>query len=302
MPTHAWVNDRLAPADAPQLLVADRGFQLGDAIFETMRARRGVVIELDEHLERLRESAVPLGIALPADDAPIVAAIRALLRADDLAGDGSDGRPPGDAAIRVTVSRGAFAVRGLAPRGETTGPTMVVQAWPHAEPAPEVLSAGLSLITSAVRRDPGSPLAGVKSTSRAENVYARLEAGRAGADDALLLTIAGEVCESTSANLFTIRGERLVTPPLSSGCLAGTTRAWLLVHAASHGLAAAEEPITPAAVAAADEVFLSSSVAGVLPVTRMDGNPIGRGGPGPFTIQLRRAREAWIDRASQGRP
>lgn len=301
MPTHAWVNDRLVPTDTPQLFIADRGFQLGDAIFETMRARRGVVVELDEHLERLRESAVPLGITLPADDAPIVSAIRALLRADGLAGDGSDGRMPGDAAIRVTVSRGVYSARGLAPRGETTGPTIVVQAWPHVEPASPLLSAGLSLITSAVRRDPGSPLAGVKSTSRAENVYARLEADRAGADDALLLTIAGEVSEGTAANVFTIRGERVVTPPLSAGCLAGTTRAWLLVHAGGQGLAAAEEALMPASLASADEVFLSSSVAGVLPVTRVDGATIGRGVPGPFTVQLRQAREAWIDRISLGR-
>ena len=301
MPTHAWVNDRLVPTDAPQLFLADRGFQLGDAIFETMRARRGVVVELDEHLERLRQSAVPLGIGLPPDDAPIVAAIRALLRVDDLAGDGSDGRAPGDAAIRVTVSRGVYAARGLAPRGETTGPTVVVQAWPHVEPAPQVLAAGLSVVTSAVRRDPGSPLAGVKSTSRAENVYARLEADREGADDAILLTTMGEVCEGTTANVFTVRGERIVTPPLSAGCLAGTTRAWLLIHAASHGLAAAEEAMTPAALVAADEVFLSSSVAGILPISRVDGAAIGRAVPGPFTILLRQAREAWIDRVSQGR-
>jgi branched-chain amino acid aminotransferase len=301
MPTHAWVNDRLVSADAPQLFLADRGFQLGDAIFETMRARRGVVIELDEHLERLRESAVPLGIALPADDAPIVAAIHALLGADGLAGDGSDGHAPGDAAIRVTVSRGVYAARGLAPRGDSSGPTIVVQAWPHAEPGSQVLSAGLSLVTSAVRRDPGSPLAGVKSTSRAENVYARLEADRAGADDALLLTTAGEVCEGTSANIFAIRGERVVTPPLTSGCLAGTTRAWLLAHAATHGLAAAEVPLTPATLAAADEAFLTSSVAGLLPVTSLDGAAIGRGVPGPFTVLLRQARETWIDRVSLGR-
>jgi branched-chain amino acid aminotransferase len=157
------------------------------------------------------------------------------------------------------------------------------------------------MVTSAVRRDPGSPLAGVKSTSRAENVYARLEADREGADDALLLTTTGEVCEGTTANVFTVRGERIVTPPLSTGCLAGTTRAWLLIHAAGHGLAAAEEATTPAALAAADEVFLSSSVAGIIPVSRVDGAAIGRGMPGPFTVLLRQAREAWIDRVSQGR-
>ena len=301
MTTNAWVNDRLVPADAPQLLVGDRGFQLGDAIFETMRARRGVVVELDEHLERLRESAVPLQIPLPADDAPIVAAIRTLLRAEGLAGDGSDGRPPGDAALRITVSRGVFAARGLAPRGASSGPTIVIQAWPHAAPPSETLEVGLSLATSAIRRDPGSPLAGVKSTSRAENVYARLEAERAGADDAILLTHAGDVCEATSANIFIVRGERILTPPLETGCLAGTTRAWLLVHAPGHGVAAAEGVVTSAALAAADEAFLSSSVAGIIPAVRIDGAAIGRGTPGPFTELLRQARETWIDHVSLGR-
>ena len=301
MPTLVWVNDRLVRADAPQILVADRGFMLGDAIFETLRARRGVVIELDEHLERLRESAVPLGIPLPADDAPLVTAIRALLSAEGLAGDGSDGRPPGDAALRVTVSRGAFAARGLAPRGESGGPTVIVQAWPHTPPTADSLQPGLTLVTSSVRRDPGSPLAGVKSTSRAETVYARLEAERAGADDAILLTSAGDVCEATSANVFIVRGERVVTPPLAAGCLAGTTRAWLLAHAASHGLVADEAVVTPGALAAADEVFLTSSVAGVIPAVRIDGAAIGRGAPGPFTELLRQSRESWIDRVSLGR-
>lgn len=301
MPPHAWVNDRLVPADVPQLLVADRGFMLGDAIFETLRARRGVVVELDEHLERLRESAVPLAIPLPPEDAPIVGAIAAVLAAEGLAGDGADGRAPGDAALRITVSRGAFAARGLAPRGETSGPTMVVQAWPHTAPPARTLEVGLTLVTSAIRRDPGSPLAGVKTTSRAENVYARLEAERAGADDAILLTSAGAVCESTSANVFIVRAERIVTPSLAAGCLAGTTRAWLLAHAAAHGLAAEEADVTPGGLAAADEVFLSSSVLGIIPAVRIDGAAIGRGRPGPFTELLRQARESWIDRVSLGR-
>ena len=142
----------------------------------------------------------------------------------------------------------------------------------------------------------------MKSTSRAENVYARLEADRAGADDALLLTLAGDVCEGTSANVFAIRGERLVTPPLSSGCLAGTTRAWLLAHAATHGLATVEEPLTPASLARPRT--RSSSPAASPASCRSRASTASRSGaacPGPFTVLLRQAREAWIDRVSLGR-
>ena len=300
MPQHVWVDGRILPADAPAISVLDRGFLLGDGIFETLRARRGVVVDLDAHLERLRESAVPLGIPLPPDDAPIVAGIAALLAAEDLADDGSSGRAPGDAALRITVTRGAYTSRGLAPTGPSSGPSMVITAWPHTAPSASLLRDGLSLVTSSVRRDPGSPLAGVKTTSRAESVYARLEADRAGADDALILDTTGHVSEATSANVFTIRRGRLLTPPLGSGCLAGTTRAWLLEHAPVHDLTPEEEPLTRADLLRADEVLLTSSVAGILPVGRVDDEEIGRGGAGPITIQLRNQRERWIDRLSQG--
>jgi branched-chain amino acid aminotransferase len=300
MPTNIWIDGRIVPAGSPALSVFDRGFLLGDGIFETLRARRGVAIELDEHLERLRESALPLGIRLPADDSTIVAGISALLKAEGLAGDASAGSHPGDAAMRITVSRGASMIRGLAPMAPENDPTTVIIAWAHTGADPAVLRDGLSLITSSVRRDPGSPLAGVKSTSRAESVYARIEAERAGADDALILDTTGHVSEATSANVFAIRRGRLLTPPLGSGCLAGTTRSWLLAHAGGHDLEPEEDELTRADLLHADEVFLSSSVAGVIPVRSLDDEEIGRGSAGPITIALRDAREAWIDRVSRG--
>jgi branched-chain amino acid aminotransferase len=305
MSQHVWIDGRIESADVPLLRVNDRGFQLGDGVFETLRARRGIPIELDDHLERLRESALPLGIALPADDEPLIGAIDAILAAEGLAGDGSDGHPPGDAALRITVSRGSPAGRGLSPSVAAAGAplpvTTVVQAWPHHPPSQETVEKGLSVLISSVRRDPGSPLAGVKTTSRAESVYARLEAERSGDDDAIVLTTHGEVCEATSANLFVVRGDRLLTPPLESGCLAGTTRAWLLAHGAIHDLEAAEVSLRPSDLALADEILLSSSVAGVLPVTRLDGRPVGRGTAGPTTLLLRRMREEWIERLSIAR-
>ena len=203
MPTRIWLDGRLVDAHAPHLNVSDRGFQLGDGIFETARARRGVVIELDEHLERLRESAASLALHLPVADEALADGIAELLDAEGLAGTGAAGAGIGDAALRITVSRGPIEKRGLLPPGfEEVAATIAIQAWPYAPPPDELLERGVRAIPSAVRRDPGSPLAGVKSTSRADYVYAKLEAARAGADDALFLTTDGAISEGTTANVY----------------------------------------------------------------------------------------------------
>ncbi|HKG57994.1 MAG TPA: aminotransferase class IV [Candidatus Limnocylindrales bacterium] len=287
-PRHVWVDGELLPADAPHVSAFDRGFQLGDGIFETLRARGGRVTELDAHLDRLRRSAAGLSIALAGDAAPSVASgIQALLEAEGLAGE------DGDAAIRITVSRGRFTGRGLLPTDDPT-PTIVVQAWPVVPPPPGHLERGLHLVASTVRRDPSNPLAALKTTSRADFVFARIEARAAGADDALFLTIDGFLSEATTANVFVVRGRSLATPSLDCAILAGTTREWILAWARGAGLDAKEARLRAEDLAAADEVFLSSSVAGILPVTRFAGRAIGKGAPGPWTAAAREAREAFI--------
>lgn len=285
---HVWIDGRLEPADARHLSAFDRGFQLGDGIFETLRATAGHPTELDEHLRRLRGSAAGLDIELPPSvEADIAGGIAALLAAEGLGG------PTGDASIRITVSRGTVAARGLLPATDSRA-TIVIQAWPVTPPPPGHIERGLHLVASAVRRDPANPLAALKTTSRADFVYARLEARRAGADDALFLTIDGHLSEATSANVFLVRGTELVTPSLDCAILPGTTRTWILHWAAGAGLTAVEGKLSTADLAAADEAFLCSSVAGILPVTAFDGAPIGTGLPGPWTTRARAAREAFI--------
>jgi len=293
-PGHVWVDGHVLPADATHLSVFDRGFQLGDGVFETLRARGGRVTELQEHVTRLRGSASGLGIALANDIG------EALERgiADLLAAEALDG-PDGDASIRITVSRGAFHGRGLLPPGEEVAPTVAIQVWPVMPPPAGHVEQGLHLVSSSVRRDPDNPLAMLKTTSRADYVYARLEARRAGGDDALFMTIDGLISESTSANVFLVRrvgGEvtELATPALDCAILPGTTRSWLLGWAERVGLRPTEGWLTPRDLAAADEAFLSSSVAGILPVTRFDGRDIGTGRPGPWTCRAREDREAFI--------
>jgi branched-chain amino acid aminotransferase len=300
-PGHVWVDGALLPADARHLSVYDRGFQLGDGVFETLRARAGRLTEFEEHVARLRRSAAGLELPLPDDlDSRLAAGIAELLAAEGLAG------ADGDASLRITVSRGPFRSRGVLPAGEAVDPTIVIQAWPVASAVGSPVGApgdpagpGLHLVTSTVRRDPRNPLATLKTTSRAEYIYARLEARRSGGDDALFLTIDDRLSEATSANVFLIRAgagdaTELATPSLDCAILPGTTRAWILGWATRAGLRPVEGRLTRDELAAADEAFLCSSVAGILPVTKLDGAPIGAGVPGPWTLRARADREAMI--------
>ena len=294
---HIWIDGTIETAEGRHLSAFDRGFQLGDGVFETLRARAGRPTELAEHLARLRRSAAGLDIDLgDSMEADVEAGMAALLDADGLGG------PDGDASVRITVSRGSIAGRGLLP-AEHPAATIVIQAWPVPPTPADHLERGLHLVVSAVRRDPASPLAALKTTSRADYVYARLEARRAGADDALFLTTDGRLSEATSANVFLVRsggsgggssGAELATPSLDCAILPGTTRSWILGWAGAAGLAPVEGSLSPKDLGAADEAFLCSSVAGILPVTRFGGEPIGTGRPGPWTMRARAAREAFI--------
>jgi branched-chain amino acid aminotransferase len=291
---HVWVDGAVHPASDRHLSVFDRGFQLGDGIFETLRARGGVAAELDAHLRRLHRSAAGLDIDLPPDiDERVAAGIAAVLSADGL------NEPGSDASIRITVSRGVYRARGVLPPDEDAAPTVAIQAWPVAPAPRDHLERGLHLVTSKVRRDPQNPLAALKTTSRAEYVFARLEARRAGADDALFLTIDDHISEGTSANIFLVRrasdgGLELATPSLECAILPGTTRSWLLDWARRVGLRPSEALLRRDDLATAEEAFLSSSVAGILPVTTFDGTPIGDGRPGPWTVRARADRESMI--------
>lgn len=317
--THIWLNGRLLPSDVPHLSAYDRGFQLGDGVFEALRARRGVPIELAGHLARLHASLTALAFELPFGDDVLEAGISELLAAegwdgvdplDEQAGatdghaagptepgDAAADRTPGDAVIRITVSRGYDPTRGIAPRAGGTA-SAVIQAWPFTPPAARALEKGERFITSAVRRDADSPISGIKSTSRAELVYARIEAERAGADDAIFLTTDGRITEATTANVLVIRGDECATPRLGTGLLAGTTRAWLVEHGEAVGLRMVERDIPVEDAFAADEMAVCASIGGVIPVTVLDGRPIGSGRPGERTIAMRRSRESWIDRVS----
>ena len=256
------VNGTLFDAGEARIDPSDRGFTLGDGLYETIRARDGSPLRLERHFDRLAQGVALL--ALPAiDRVGIADSIRAVLAANALR----------DAAVRVTVSRGP-AARGLAPNADPK-PTVVIGASPYVVPAP------VTLITATVtRRNEHSPLSRVKSTNCLDAILARIEASERGADEALLLNTAGRVAEGTIANLFAVVDGALVTPPVADGALPGVMRGALI-----EPMGAREQSLTPNELARAEELFLTSSL-GIRPVTMLDGRPIARGPAGALAATL----------------
>jgi branched-chain amino acid aminotransferase len=269
----SW-NGRIGAPGEARVSPLDRGVLYGDGLFETMRAYDGRVFRLEAHLERLAVSAPMVRLPLPWTAAELGAAVRELLAASGLA----------NAYLRLTVLRGEGAP-GPAP-GKCPAPHYFAMARPLRPYPARCYAEGATAIVASTRQNEGSPVARVKSTSFLNHVLAIGEARDAGADEALLLNNRDELAEGAASNLFLVRGETLLTPPLECGCLPGITRAVLLERAPALGLTALLQPFTLPDLLAADEAFLTNSLMEVMPLVRVGPHMIGAGRPGPVTTRL----------------
>ncbi|MGA5699431.1 aminotransferase class IV [Peterkaempfera bronchialis] len=255
-----WVNGSLVDPGDAAVSVLDHGLTVGDGVFETVKAVDGRPFALTRHLDRLARSAVGLG--LPAPDRDLVRrGCEEVLRAN----------PMPFARLRITYTG------GLSPLGSDRGdsaPTLVV-ALGTASPRPDTTAA----VTVEWTRNERSAVVGLKSTSYAENVVALAHARQYGASEAIFGNTLGRLCEGTGSNIFVVLGSRLVTPPLTSGCLAGITRALVV-----EWLAAEEADLPLSVLHEADEIFLTSSLRDVQAVSRIDGRDLP-GAPGPVTAK-----------------
>lgn len=264
----AWVNGRLLDDPrAPALTVSDHGFTVGDGVFEAVKVVDGQPFALTRHLERLSRSAAGLGLpAVPADD--VRRGVAAVLDGHDL--------PLG--RLRITYTG------GLAPLGSGRGdepPTLVVvadrmQPWPGPT----------SVVTVPWRRNEQGALAGLKTTSYAENVVALAYAHERGASEAVFGNIAGNLCEGTGSNVFYVVDGELRTPTLATGCLAGISRGLLLEWYGGREL---DEPLD--VLTRADEIFLVSTTRDVQPVRRCDDRDLDA--PGRVTAEC---MKVWAER------
>lgn len=274
-----WVNGRLASASEARLDPRDRGFTLGDGLFETMRAGAGTVPWLGRHLARLRAGTMAIHLPLPWTNEELGGAVTQVLNANDLS----------DGVVRLTVSRGVPGQRGLLPEPEST-PSLVIHAQSFAGYPAALYARGMRVMTSSFVRNEHSPLANVKTLSALENVMARHEAAAREADEAVMCNTAGCLACASAANLFLVVAGTLITPGAASGVLLGTTRQCVLEELAPRlGLKAAVRTVFPDELITANEAFLTSALLGVMPLTVVNDFPIGDGIPGPLTLALRAA-------------
>ncbi len=272
-----WVNGKILPVGEAILDPRDRGFTLGDGLFETMQVRRGAVLRIERHLSRLRAGAAVLGLSSLPKDKDLNDAIAKTLTANGLT----------EVTVRLTISRGVPKRRGLLPEPEPR-PSLVIHAEPFAGYPAELYDRGARAVISGIRRNEHSPLARVKSLNYLDNVLARHEAETRGADDALLLNTAGDLACASAANLFLLLDGTLVTPSVRSGGLRGTVRELVTTELApTVGLEVVERVVRPEELRTADEVFLTNALIGIVPLTVVDSLPIGTGVPGPVSLKLR---------------
>lgn len=257
-----WLNGCVIDDATARIAPHDRGFTLGDGVFETIRIADGRPRHLERHLARLSRGAGVLGITLAAGAAH--PAVAQLLSASGLA----------EGILRLTVSRGEGA-RGLLPP-PSPRPTILATVAPWAPPP-----ARIRLATATVTcRNEHSPLASIKSLNMLDNVLARAEAAALGADEALLLNTAGRVAEAATANLFALLDGALVTPPVAEGALPGIARAVMMAT-----VTVAERRLTPAELRRASEIVLTNSL-GVRAVASLDGHPVGADCSEPLAARL----------------
>lgn len=277
MSLKVYINGNLVDEEDARISVFDHGLLYGDGVFEGIRTYNGSVFRLQEHLDRLWNSAKAIRLVLPLTKEEMARAIEETVAANDIR----------DGYVRVVVTRGCGDL-GLDP--DLCNRPQVIIIADHIKLYPEeVYQKGLRIITvSTVRNHPAALSPRIKSLNYLNNILAKIEGKLAGCVEALMLNHKGEVAECTGDNIFLVRGGRLLTPPIDAGILEGITRAVVIELAGEIGIPVHEVSLTKHDVYIADECFLTGTAAEVVPVVQVDSRPIGDGTPGPVTRQLSR--------------
>lgn len=251
-----WLNGQVLAPELARIDPRDRGFTLGDGLFETLVARDGHPIDLAAHLERLARGSMVLELPLPVEATEVATAIGQVLEANNLTS--------GPAALRLTLSRGVGSRGLLLPLDPK--PNLVITASAHPQ-----IPAHLDAATVPIRRNEGSPLSRIKSLNYLDNVLAQQQAQGAGAQEALMLNNQGRIAGFARGNVFALIDETWVTPPLADGVLDGITRAKILHNAQQSGSKVAERSLDRAEIDRIDALFITNSLLGAVPIGRLDG-------------------------------
>ncbi len=271
-----FISGQFYDKEDAKISVYDHGLLYGDGVFEGIRSYGGKVFRLEQHLDRLWESAQSIWLQIPLSKQQVSDAIHETLKLNQLS----------DGYVRLVVTRGAGTL-GLDPN-KTSDPQVIIIADKIALYPEEYYRNGLEIITASTPRTNAAALSPrIKSLNYLNNIMAKLEGLKAGCMEALMLNQKGEVAECTADNVFAVKQRIISTPPKHAGILAGVTRGAIMELAVAAGYEVREEPLTRHDVYVADEFFLTGTAAEVMPVVKVDDRAIGSGKPGPVTCDLK---------------
>jgi branched-chain amino acid aminotransferase len=271
-----YINGKFYDKADAKVSVYDHGFLYGDGVFEGIRIYNGKIFRLNEHVDRLYDSAKAIKLEIPMSREAMASALNESVQANNKK----------DGYIRAVVSRGAGSL-GLDPR-KTTDPQVIIIVDDIALYPKELYDSGMEIASvSTIRNHPNATNPRIKSLNYLNNILAKIEAIQAGCLEALMLNHKGEVAECTGDNIFLVKRGVLKTPPPDAGILEGITRAAVIELARAAKIPVQETALTRHDIYIADECFLTGTAAEVIPVVKCDARPIGTGKPGPITKQLR---------------
>jgi branched-chain amino acid aminotransferase len=270
-----YIDGEFYEKEDAKISVFDHGLLYGDGVFEGIRFYNGRVFRLEEHIDRLYDSARAICLTIPIDKAAMTKAVCDTIKRNELR----------DGYVRLVITRGDGDL-GLNPALCPRATIIIIAAKITLYPADKYEN-GLMVATCATRRIPHGALSPmVKSLNYLNNVLAKIEAQNAGAGEGLMLNEQGYVAECTGDNVFIVKNGRIFTPPIASGALAGVTRAVVFELAAETGIPISEPDMTRYDILTADECFLTGTAAEIIPVVVLDRRDIGDGRPGPVTKRL----------------
>lgn len=283
MALQIYIDGKWYPKDEAKVSVFDHGLLYGDGVFEGMRSYGGKVFRMQEHLDRLYDSARAIHLTIPMPPDELAAAVYKTLELNQLT----------DGYVRLVVTRGVGDL-GLNPYLCPKASIIIIADKINLYPA-KLYDEGMEIVTaSTVRNHPASINPRIKSLNYLGSILAKIEGLKAGCNEALMLNINGEVAECTADNIFLIKQGRIATPHVNAGILDGITRRAVIELAQQAGIPVAETTLTRHDVYVADECFLTGSAAEVIPVIKVDSRPIGNGQVGPITKQLIAAFKALV--------
>jgi branched-chain amino acid aminotransferase len=268
-----WINGKFAPPDKAKVSVFDRGFMYGDGVFETMRCYAGKVFKLDRHLDRLFKGLKALKIKHRYSKKDLQDAISGTLKANGLS----------SAYIKLIVTRGEGRF-GISHKDKFR-PNVVITAKNFEGYPGWMFDIGLSAAITGVQNEE-SMAPGIKTLNYLPYILARFDAKDMGFDEAILTNTKGFITEGATSNIFIVKNNKLITPSEASGILPGITRGVIIEIAERLKVSVKEKLVTRRGLLGADEIFLTNSLAEVLPVTRVDSKPIGTGTVGDITKLL----------------